>query len=184
VGQAWGGKLPHAYTVRKQISPDDRPLYALENPTLEVCIFFRLSLSVPTKKSRPKFQIPLNQDNNGDWESWLSFFANGVRETSDNAVETANQLIETMKQDRNEIQQRFPRVASSILRVHEVLSDKIVLPIIAISKESGISYPTVRKALDKLADLGMGKEVPGVSRNRTFVYSKYIRILNEGIDTE
>jgi len=62
VGQAWGGKLPHAYTVRKQISPDDRPLYALENPTLEVCIFFRLSLSVPTKKSRPKFQIPLNQD--------------------------------------------------------------------------------------------------------------------------
>jgi len=84
VGQAWGGKLPHAYTVRKQISPDDRPLYALENPTLEVCIFFRLSLSVPTKKSRPKFQIPLNQDRDDYVDKLEKAFEDATMNKSDN----------------------------------------------------------------------------------------------------
>ena len=154
-------------------------LYAegvLKEPLLYLSLFF--------KKNRIEYYKNLqNVRDNGDWEGWLGFFANGVKETSDNAIETANQLIETMKRDRIEIQHRFPKVASSLLRVHEVLSGKLILSTIAISKKSGLSYPTVKTSLEKLAELGIGLEVPGRRRNRTFVYTKYITILNEGIDT-
>ena len=36
----------------------------------------------------------------GDWEAWLEFFLEGVKETSDQAADTAKQILELFETDR------------------------------------------------------------------------------------
>jgi Fe2+ or Zn2+ uptake regulation protein len=45
-----------------------------------------------------------------------------------------------------------------------------------------MSLPTVLRALTKLEDYGIIKEVTGKERHKVFVYSKYLNILNEGTE--
>ncbi|MEE9279328.1 MAG: hypothetical protein V3V67_04065 [Myxococcota bacterium] len=57
---------------------------------------------------------------NGDWEAWLAFFLDGVRQTADGAVATVGRLGALFEEDERRIQERG-RAAGSALRVHQVL---------------------------------------------------------------
>ena len=46
--------------------------------------------------------------------------------------------------------------------------------------DSGMTFPTATKAMLKLMELGIVRELTGQRRNRLFVYDGYLSILNEG----
>lgn len=117
----------------------------------------------------------------GDWEAWLAFFLEAVRETAEGATSTAQRLSEVFRLDRARIEAAGRR-AGSALRVHEALKARPILSMSAVCGATGLSFPAVSSALGLLGELGVARELTGRRRNRLFVYTGYLSILNEGTE--
>ena len=119
----------------------------------------------------------------GDWESWVLFFAEGIRAMADGAVTTARKLEEISLEDRARIQ-ALGRVSGSALRIHQALQRRPLVSIPHLVAETRLSAPTAASALAALAMAGIVREITGRKRNRIFAYERYLAILREGTDGE
>ena len=143
-----------------------------------------LYLSVYFKRHRDQYYELLDRvRHTGDWESWLAFFLEGVQETAENAAATVGRLTERFTADRQRLATEGRR-AGSALRVHEALQERPILSIPETCKRTGLAFPTVSAALRLLEGAGVVREITGFRRNRVYVYSEYLRILNEGVEAE
>ena len=117
----------------------------------------------------------------GDWEAWLDFFLEGVEQTSAGAVDTAHRLLELFARDRERIQ-GLGRRAASALRVFDALRRRPLATLPDLAARTGVSYPTVARAIESLESLGIVREITGRKRERVFAYRAYLEILNEGAE--
>ncbi len=117
----------------------------------------------------------------GDWEAWLAFFLDGVRQTADQAVDTARRILTLFEQHRHRIEQEASAVGST-LRLHNLLQRKPLLSIAGAAAALGVTEPTVASALNRLAELAIVRERTGRRRNRIFAYDEYLKILDEGTE--
>jgi len=117
----------------------------------------------------------------GDWEGWLFFFLEGVKETSEQAVKTARRLTIMFDQDREKIKQ-LGRGSFSALMVHHELQKSPVLSIPKAVEKTGLSTPTASSVMKKLVDLEIVREVKLRGGKRIFSYIQYIQILSEGTE--
>ena len=117
----------------------------------------------------------------GDWEDWLEFFAEAVIVTATQAVETARQLLDLSKQDRDKIS-NLGRAAISSQKVHRALMEHPIATSGSLVEKTGITPATVNKALGHLVNLGIVKELTAQKRNRLFSYAAYIEIMNRGTE--
>jgi len=141
-----------------------------------------LYLSLYLKQNRAEYYRLLDiVRSDGDWEAWLTFFLDGVRETAEGAVSTAQRLVSLFQADRVKIQSKG-RAAGSALRVHDVVKERPLTSIQEISRRSGLSFPAASAGMNLLAELGITRELTGRRRNRLFGYSQYLAILNEGTE--
>jgi len=141
-----------------------------------------LYLSLYFKMHREQYYTMLEQvRHTGDWEAWLTFFAEAVAMTAGQAVETAKRLLSQADIDRERLEQ-LGRVASSTLRVHRALQERPIASPIWITEQTNLTPPTVNVCLQQLASLGVVAEVTGKKRNRLFSYTEYLNILNEGTE--
>ena len=141
-----------------------------------------LYLSLYLKQNRATYYALLDRvRREGDWEAWLAFFLDGVRETAEGAVSTAQRLAAMFQDDRRQVEPAGRRVGSA-LRVHEALKARPILSLPAICDATGLSFPAASSGMDLLADLGIARELTGKRRNRLFVYDRYLAILNEGTE--
>lgn len=141
-----------------------------------------LYLSLYLKENRATYYELLDRvRREGDWEAWLAFFLDGVRETAEAAVSTAQRLAGLFQQDRRELEPTGRR-AGSALRVHEALKERPIQSLPALCHVTGLSFPATSSAMDLLVDLGIARELTGKRRNRLFVYDHYLAILNEGTE--
>lgn len=141
-----------------------------------------LYLSLYFKTHRQYYYELLNRVRlTGDWEAWLDFFAEAVIVTATQAVETAQQLIELSKQDRDKIS-RLGRAAASVLRVHRALMEHPIATSGSLVEKTSITPATVNKALGHLEQLGIVKELTAQKRNRLFSYADYIEIMDRGTE--
>ena len=141
-----------------------------------------LYLSLYLKQRRGAYYALLDQvRRTGDWEAWLAFFLDGVREAAEAAVSTSGRLLERLASDRAAVERRGRR-AGSALRVHDALSARPILSLRQICARTGLSFPASSSAMRLLVDLGIAREITGRSRNRLFVYARYLAILNEGTE--
>lgn len=139
-----------------------------------------LYLSLYLKQHRSRYYDLLDQvRRDGDWEAWLAFFLEGVRQTAEGAVSTAERLAEIFQADRARVEATGRR-AGSALRVHEALKTRPILSIGQVRRITGLSFQAASSAMDLLADLGIARELTGQRRNRLFAYDRYLAILSEG----
>ena len=136
-----------------------------------------LSLHFKTYRSR-YYELLQRVRTHGDWETWLEFFLDGVINTSEHAIETAQKILELFERDHEKIKQSG-KLASSPLRIHGVLQERPVLSAPYVVKSAGISLPTVYSALRHLQSIGIVREVTGKKKNRIFAYDEYFQILNK-----
>lgn len=141
-----------------------------------------LYLSLYFKTHRRTYYELLNRVRlEGDWETWLEFFAQAVIVTAGQAVDTVRRLGAATQHDRVRIQS-LGRAAGSALHLHhQLLSHPIVTSQHLVAK-TGLTPLTVNKGLAHLSKLGIVHELTGRKRNRVFSYSAYITILNEGTE--
>lgn len=137
-----------------------------------------LYLSLYFKRNRQRYYELLDKvRREGDWEEWLEFFADAVHTTAMGAVDTARQLGALFKTDRERIE-ALGREAGSALQVHEALKTRPLRNVSGLQMVTRRSPPTILKALDVLARLGIVREVTGRRRNRVFEYQQYMGLLN------
>ncbi|MGY4230396.1 Fic family protein [Bradyrhizobium sp. USDA 4503] len=147
---------------------------ALKEPVLYLSLYFK------THRKR-YYELLQRVRETGDWESWISFFLEGVIETATQATETARQLLELFEKDRRAIS-ALGRPAASTLRVHQLLQKRPLLSVPATTKELGLSKPTVAKAMEHLEKLGIVREITAKQRRRIYAYVRYLDILNQGTE--
>lgn len=142
-----------------------------------------LYLSLFLKQHRQEYYRLLDHvRRTGDWEAWLAFFLEGVQTTADGAVSTARRLDRTFREDYERIANKAGRRASSALRVHEALKASVVVSLGDAADRTGLTFPTVSRAMDLLIEHGVAEELTGKSRNRLFYYRDYLATLNEGLE--
>ena len=142
-----------------------------------------LYLSLYLKQNRSVYYELLDRvRRDGDWEAWLTFYLEGVKQVAEGAVSTAERLGEVFRTDRSKIEESGRR-AGSALRVHEALKARPMQSMSSICGATGLSFPAVSSAMELLIELGIARELTGKRRNRLFVYGSYLGILNEGIDS-
>lgn len=147
----------------------------LREPILYLSLFFKTH-------RRQYYDLLQRVREDGDWEAWLDFFLTGIKETSEQAAETARRILAVFEQDRRKIE-KLGRPASSALRVFQYLQSKPILSVPVVAKELGLSAPTVRKSVEHLVALDIAREVTGKKRGKLFVYDDYLALLNEGTET-
>ncbi|MCE9594359.1 MAG: Fic family protein [Planctomycetes bacterium] len=141
-----------------------------------------LYLSLYLKRNRATYYELLDRvRREGDWEAWVTFYLEGVREVAAGAVSTAERLSSVFKEDRARIESSGRR-ASSALRVHDALKVSPMRSMSAVCAATQLSFPTASSAMSLLAELGIARELTGKRRNRLFVYDRYLAILNEGAE--
>lgn len=141
-----------------------------------------LYLSLYLKERREHYYSLLGQvRTDGDWEEWLRFFLQGVRETAEGAVATAERLAGMFFSDRERLG-LLGRRSGSALRVHAAMERRPILSIPEIARMSGLSFPAVSSGMELLVDQGIARELTGKRRNRLFVYVDYLAALNEGTE--
>jgi Fic family protein len=141
-----------------------------------------LYLSLFLKQRRDRYYELLDSvRREGDWESWIAFFCEGVAAVSDGAVASARRLLDVAGQDRERLA-RLGRRAGSAATVQTALLRMPVCTIPLLAKRTGLTLPTIAKALDVLLDRKMVSETTGKKRNRVYRYDRYLEILNEGTE--
>ena len=141
-----------------------------------------LYLSLYFKRNRSAYYQLLDATRHtGDWEAWLRFFLEGVRDVAETAFATARSASETIRADRSTIG-RQGRRAGSTLRVHQSLVERPVGSTPHLARRTGLSAPTVAAALRLLEELDIVREITGRQRGRIFTYERYLAVLREGTD--
>jgi len=141
-----------------------------------------LYLSLYLKQNRAEYYERLNGvRRDGTWEEWLEFFLDGVAQTADQAVDTAQRIVALLDGDRARMG-TFGRSASSVMRVHRALSERAILSIGDAAERSGLSFPAAAKAMELLEQAGIVRELTGRKRDRLFSYASYLAVLSEGTE--
>ena len=141
-----------------------------------------LYLSLYFKSHRQQYYDLLQRvRDQGDWETWLEFFLDGITETSLQAADAAREILRLFEADRHRIEE-LGRPAASALRVHQMLQQKPLIGINEAAEKLKMSQPTVAKSIQHLEELGIVRETTGRQRGRRFVYSEYLNILNRGTE--
>lgn len=141
-----------------------------------------LYLSLYFKQNRQKYYDLLTAVRmEGDWEAWLAFFAEAVRETATGAVDTARSVVDLFNRDRGRIRE-IGRGAGSAVQVHHEMQRRPAATVGWLVKRTKLSAPTVGNALQALVDLKVVREITGRQRSRVYVYDKYLAVLNKGTE--
>ncbi|MYA59335.1 MAG: Fic family protein [Chloroflexi bacterium] len=147
---------------------------ALREPLLYLSLYF--------KQNRTTYYDLLDRvRHEGDWEAWLGFFLEGVRQVATEAVVAAERLEAMFQKDRAMIEAAGRR-AGSALRVHEAIKARPVLSVSSAADATGLSFPAVSSAMNLLVELEIVRELTGRARNRVFAHDRYLADLAEGTE--
>ena len=121
------------------------------------------------------YQSLLDVSQKGNWKAWLTFFLNGVRQQSEEALLTTQNLL-TLNEEYRRIA-KGPKVPKSVNLLIDRLFGKPIVSISELTKTSGMSYPTVQRGADYLIERGKLREITGKRRNRLFVADEILNII-------
>ena len=147
----------------------------LREPLLYLSLYFKQHRS-------DYYDLLMHVRRTGDWEAWLDFFLQGVRETAEGAVATSRRLSEMFAANQAAVEAQGGRRAGSLLRVHEALKEHPIMSLSGIRKRTRLAFTTAASAIESLVRQGVAREITGRRRDRLFVYDRYLSILGEGTE--
>lgn len=144
----------------------------LDQPSLYLSLYF--------KARREEYYARLDAvRTQGDWEGWLRFFFEGIANTCEQAVSTAQRLLQLFESDRTRLR-GDGRSVGTLLQLHEQFTLRPLLTTPRLVQTLGLSKPTINRGLKALEDMGMVNEITGKQRYKVFAYTTYLDILSEG----
>ncbi len=142
----------------------------LRRPVLYLSYFFL--------KHRDQYTRSLQRvRDDGDWEGWIEFFLEGVRETSIRASETARAILALRTEHESLVAGALGKRAGTAHRLLAHLFHRPVLSVKDVARVIGTTYPPANSLVDRFVEMRLLLEVTGQKRNRFFRYQPYIDLL-------
>jgi len=136
-----------------------------------------LYLSLALKRHRREYYDLLTAVRvDGDWEGWIAFYLECVREAADDAVAAAQALFRRVSTDRRTMV-AHRRATVNAIRLFDQLPAHPILTLGRATRLLKTSKPTTLKAIDALERAGILRETTGKRRDRVYAYHAYLRIL-------
>lgn len=143
----------------------------LPSPAFYISLYF--------KKHRDAYYDALQAIRiDGDWERWLKYFLRGVEGVADNVFTSTERLHAMVKADMENVLQNAGK-SPVTQHVFSYAASQVMLTSRTAQAAVNGSKPSVNDAIGRLERLGILSEVTGKRRNRIWVYSDYMDILNE-----
>lgn len=141
----------------------------LQYPLLHLSLFF--------KEHRTRYYELLQEVRlNGNWEGWLDFFLQGVRDIAERTASDIQQALALFEKDKIRISQ-MGRSARSCLRIHKQMTAQPITSIAALTLTTALTPTTIATSLAKLSTIGIVKEITGSKYGRLYAYKGYLKIL-------
>ncbi len=113
----------------------------------------------------------------GDWESWVTFFLEGVASAAGDAEKNIIEVASLLASDRKRLLQSL-KAGPTSYRLFEMLPVMPRFTIEHVRQQLGTSFPTATAAVKVLVDLGIAVEMTGQKKNRSYSYQAYVELLS------
>jgi Fic family protein len=112
----------------------------------------------------------------GDWESWIVFFLEGVASAAAEAERSIISVASLVTADRRRLLDS-PRSSPASYRLFEMLPMMPRFTVEQARQKLETSFPTANAAVKLLETLGVLTERTGQKTNRIYSYERYVRLL-------
>ena len=111
-----------------------------------------------------------------DMSQWIKYFLEGVSQTAENSAQTLKKIIE-LKTDleKNELLSLGKRTKAANEFLYFLFHSPVITSA-ALQNEMKISAKTANSLIEAFINLNILKERTGYSRNRIFVFDKYVKL--------
>lgn len=113
----------------------------------------------------------------GDWESWIQFFLEGVATAAADAEKNIIAVASLVSADRKRLLQSA-KAGPASYRLFEMLPMMPRFTIERVRQKLDTSFPTATAAVKILEDLGIVAEMTGQKKNRSYSYQAYVDLLS------
>lgn len=144
----------------------------LERPVLFLSSYF--------KKHQKVYYQKLNGYHDGEVESWLDFFLDGVIETANNSILISKKITELREIDMEKILSLAKRESESGVLLLRKLYSQPIVSTKTVMEWTGFSRPGSQKIIDRFVSLKiLEMKDEKETYDRSYVYRKYIDIFIE-----
>ncbi len=152
------------------------PLYLvskdiLKRPVLYLSDFFE-------KNRRLYFDNLSRVRENNDLVQWILFFLTGIIEIAKNGITTFDSILKLKSSIDLKVQKLGSRMPKAI-RVLEFLYNKPMVNANNVAEITSLSLPSAYKLIEDLEKMEILTEITGSKRNRSFIFSDYIKLFQE-----
>jgi len=112
----------------------------------------------------------------GTWREWILFFLEGVAAQAEDAISRAGALLAL----RDEWRRKLQKARGSTLSL-QLMDDLFENPVTTVSGAAGrlqVSFPTAKRAIDKLIQAGILRDDPKRKRDRLYTAPSILKIIN------
>jgi len=112
----------------------------------------------------------------GNWESWVSFFLEGVTVAAAEAERSIIDIASLIAADRRKLLQSS-RATPATYRLFELLPMMPRFTVDRVQRQLATTFPTANAAVQVLEQLGVVVEMTGQKKNRCYSYQGYVDLL-------
>lgn len=141
----------------------------LPTPLLYLSAFFEAS-------RRDYYDGLRNVSEHGAWEDWLEYFLQGVARMSEDALDRATRINDLLARWRNKV---AGLSTNTPLRVVDILAANPFLTVTGAAAQLKLAFTTVQRAIERLEQLGIVRQISDAKRNRIFCAQDLLDILEE-----
>lgn len=143
----------------------------LNQPLIYISLYF--------KKNRADYYGKLEAvRQSGDWEGWVDFFAEALRETALDGTRLIDEITALVKQ-HEEMIDGLGRMTRSVRKIHEALQVRPMLTIPTATRLTGLVPNTIAAGFKELEKLGIAREVTGRKRSRIYAYAPLVELVTD-----
>lgn len=118
----------------------------------------------------------------GDYEQWIIFFLQMIRDTATDAIEAIDELERLHKKNATLLESVPLRTRENALSLFEYVEKSPIIDTTKTARELGLSYNTTAKNIDLLCKNGILAPTSRHGKAHLFSYVDYLNILRKGTE--
>ena len=151
-------------------------LWLMEQKVLKYPVLY---ISYYLKRNRVEYYDRLTEvRRKGNYEQWIKFFLKGIIASSEDAAKSIEEITMLNDVDIQKVRDISGR-NKTIIKLFKYLGKNPIIDIAKTAKELDLQFNTVAKAVGKLEEIGILKQLNNAKRNRCFAYDEYLKILKK-----
>ena len=135
-----------------------------------------LYLSAFFERNRRQYmELLLRVSREGDWKGWINFFLEGIAEQAKDAISRTQGLLQLRQDYRDLMQNNRSSTLSLRLVDHLFASPAVTNP--QVRQMLGVTAVSAQRTIERLEEEGILVEVTGQRRNRVYLASNILKIV-------